>query len=223
MSRIRGIAGVRGRGPAEARRRWYGTLITRRSGGREEPVTLSQREEDSPLVIEAFLAGDEWALADIYARWSSLIYSVALRSLRDVNDAEEVTQGVFTGAWNSRHTFDPSRSRLPAWLIGIARNKIADAHGARAKQARLQTQLVTVNKVDDQIEPADLADRLMLADEMGRLAPVPRQVLRMAFYDDLTHSQIAERTGLPPGTVKSHIRRSLQRLRKSLEAQADAY
>jgi len=82
---------------------------------------------------------------------------------------------------------------------------------------------VTVNKVDDQIEPADLADRLMLADEMGRLAPVPRQVLRMAFYDDLTHSQIAERTGLPPGTVKSHIRRSLQRLRKSLEAQADAY
>lgn len=200
----------------------WGTLDLLDRSPDEEPMALFQREDDS-LVVEAFLAGEEYALAEVYARWSSLVYSVALRSLRDTHDAEEVTQGVFTGAWNSRHTFDPSRARLSAWLVGITRNKVADAHSARAKRARLQTQLMTVKQVDDQIEPTDLADRLMLADEMGRLAPIPRQVLRMAFYDDLTHTQIAERTGLPAGTVKSHIRRSLQRLRTNLEAQADAH
>ena len=182
-------------------------------------MVVTERDEDLPAVIEAFLAGDELALAEIYARWSSLVYSVALRSLANVGDAEEVTQRVFTGAWTSRHTFDPTRAQLPAWLIGITRNKIADAHAARSKQARLRTQMITVTQLDDKIEPADLADRLMLADEMSRLAAIPQQVLRMAFYDDLTHTQIAERMGLPPGTVKSHIRRSLLKLRQRLEVQ----
>lgn len=186
-------------------------------------MVVIQRGEDSPTVIEAFQAGDELALAEIYACWSSLVYTVALRSLGNVTEAEEVTQRVFTRAWTSRHTFDPTRARLPAWLIGITRNEIADAHAARGKQARFRTQMIAVTQMDDQIEPADLADRLMLADEMSRLAAIPQQVLRMAFYDGLTHAQIAERMGLPPSTVKSHIRCSLLKLRKRLEVQTDAY
>jgi RNA polymerase sigma factor (sigma-70 family) len=186
-------------------------------------VVTQEEDDDLTSVIDAFVAGDEQALADIYGRWSSLVYSVALRSLGNVTDAEEVTQKVFTGAWTSRHTFDPTRAKLPAWLIGITRNKIADAHAVRSKQAQLRTQMVQVAQVNDKIEPADLADRLMLADEMSRLAAVPQQVLRMAFYDDLTHAQIAERMGLPAGTVKSHIRRSLLKLRERLEVLADAY
>lgn len=186
-------------------------------------MVVTQGGDDLSRVIEAFVAGDELALAEIYARWSSLVYSVALRSLGNVTDAEEVTQRVFTAAWTSRHTFDPTRAQLPAWLIGITRHKIADAHAARSKQARLRTQLITVTQTDDKIEPADLADRLMLADEMSRLAATPQRVLRMAFYDDLTHTQIADRMGLPPGTVKSHIRRSLLKLRERLEVVADAY
>ena len=182
-----------------------------------------QQGHDLPTVIEAFRAGDELALAEIYARWSSLVYSLALRSLRDVTDAEEVTQRVFTGAWTSRRTFDPSRVPLSAWLVGITRNKIADAHAARSKQARLRTQMITQTHMEDKIEPADLAERLMLADEMSRLDAVPEQVLRMAFYDDLTHAQIAERMGLPLGTVKSHIRRSLLKLRERLGVLADAH
>ncbi len=186
-------------------------------------MVVTQGGDDLPTVIEAFVAGDELALAEIYARWSSLVYSVALRSLGNVTEAEEVTQRVFTGAWTSRPTFDPTRAQLPAWLIGITRNKIADAHAARSQQARLRTQMITVAQMDDKIEPADLANRLVLADEMSRLAAIPQQVLRMAFYDDLTHAQIAERMGLPPGTVKSHIRRSLLKLRERLEVLADAY
>lgn len=185
-------------------------------------MVVIERGDDSPTLTEAFHAGDELALAEIYACWSPLVYSLALRSLRDVTDAEEVTQRVFTGAWTSRHTFDPTRARLPAWLVGITRHKIADAHAARSKQARLRTQMITKTQMEDKIEPADLAERLMLADEMSRLDAVPEQVLRMAFYDDLTHVQIAERMELPLGTVKSHIRRSLLKLRQRLEVLTDA-
>ena len=179
--------------------------------------------DDSAAVIEAFVAGDAIALAEIHARWSGLVYSVALRSLGNVTDAEDVTQRVFTGAWTSRHTFDPTRAKLPAWLVGITRNKVADAHTARSKQALLRMQTITVTKMKGAIEPADLADRLMLADELSRLAATPQQLLRMAFYDDLTYVQIAERMGLPEGTVKSHIRRTLLKLRKRLEVLADEY
>jgi RNA polymerase sigma factor (sigma-70 family) len=182
-----------------------------------------QRGDDLPSVIEAFHVGDELALAEIYDRWSPLVYSLALRSLRNVADAEEVTQRVFTAAWTSRHTFDPTRSRLPAWLIGITRHKIADAHAARSKQARLRTQMITNTQLANRVEPADLAGRLMIADEMSRLDAVPEQVLRLAFFDDLTHVQIAERMQLPLGTVKSHIRRSLLKLRERLEVLTDAH
>lgn len=184
---------------------------------------VTQGDNDASTVIEAFLAGDELALAEIYARWSSLVYSVALRSLGNVTDAEEVTQRVFTQAWTSRDTFDPNRARLPGWLIGITRNNLADAYAVRSKQARLGTEIDTVTEMDDQIEPKDLAERLVLADEMSRWEEIPQKVLRMAFYDDLTHVQIAERMGLPPGTVKSHICRSLLKSRDRLEVLADAY
>jgi len=184
-------------------------------------MVVTLRGDDLPTVIHAFHAGDELALAEIYARWSPLVYSLALHSLGNVTDAEEVTQRVFTSAWTSRHTFDSTRARLSAWLIGITRTKIAEAQATRSQQAQLQTQMTTVTQMDDTTEP-DLAERLLLADEVSRLDAIPQQVLRMALHHDLTHAQIAERMGLPSGAVKSHIRRSLVELRTRLEVQPDA-
>ncbi|GAA3555722.1 hypothetical protein GCM10022197_08610 [Microlunatus spumicola] len=183
---------------------------------------MLQREDDPPQVVDAFRAGDERALAEIYRRWSPVVHGLALRSLGDVDDAEEVTQQVFTAAWTSRHTFDPERARLAAWLVGIARNKLADAHAARARQRRIRTEVLSRTQVDDTVEPPDLASQLVLLDELSYLPAVPAQVIRMAFYDDLTHTQIAERLGMPLGTVKSHIRRSLCRLRERLEELAES-
>ncbi|RFA16360.1 RNA polymerase subunit sigma-24 [Subtercola boreus] len=182
-----------------------------------------QAPDDDEALIQGFIDGDDRALAEVYARWSALVYTLALRSLGDVGEAEDVTQGVFVSAWRSRATFDRSRSRLPSWLVGITRNKIADAHTARSRARALSQQLEATAGPEVSKDPEDVADRLLVADELKRLDPVARQVMYLAFYDDLTHVQIAERLALPLGTVKSHIRRSLEKLKVRLEVNTDAH
>jgi RNA polymerase sigma-70 factor (ECF subfamily) len=196
--------------------------MLQRAEGSPAVVTVSP-DDDLDGLVEAFVAGEEAALSRVYTRWSPLIYSVALRSLGEVTEAEDVTQKVFVAAWTSRHNYRPDRASLPAWLMGIARYKIFDAHNSRTKESRIRSELAQSPQVRLTTEPLDVAERLILADEIDRLDEVPRQVLRMAFYEDLTHAQIAERMKLPPGTVKSHIRRSLIKLRNRLEVRADAY
>lgn len=175
-------------------------------------------ETDDDLIARDFAAGGERALEEAYQRWSALIYTLAVRSLGDASDAEDVTQKTFVAAWIGRSGFDPNRARLSAWLVGIAKNKIADTHEARARIRRLQEQLAAVSTPRDFVdEPVDLADTLLVADEIALLEPEAQRVIRLAFFDDLTHSEISTRLGLPLGTVKSHIRRSLQRMRTRLE------
>jgi len=166
----------------------------------------------------AFVAGEESALAEVYRRWSSLVFTLAVRSLGDRGDAEDVTQKVFVSAWTGRAGYTPERSTLSAWLVGITKNKIADTHEARARVRRLHEELAaTTSRGEPIVEDFDLADTLMVADEIARLEPDARAIMRLAFFDDLTHNQIADRLELPLGTVKSHIRRSLQRMRTRLE------
>ncbi|WP_253259594.1 RNA polymerase sigma factor [Subtercola boreus] len=186
-------------------------------------IVTDQAPDDDEALIQGFIDGDDRALAEVYARWSALVYTLALRSLGDVGEAEDVTQGVFVSAWRSRATFDRSRSRLPSWLVGITRNKIADAHTARSRARALSQQLEATAGPEVSKDPEDVADRLLVADELKRLDPVARQVMYLAFYDDLTHVQIAERLALPLGTVKSHIRRSLEKLKVRLEVNTDAH
>ena len=173
-------------------------------------------DDELPELEHRFQQGDERALVTAYERWSALVYTLALRSLGRASDAEDVLQRTFVSAWEGRANYDPDRGHLSAWLVGISRHRIADALEARSRLRDLDERLRAAAG-----EPAhgetDLADRLLIADEIARLDTTAREVVRLAFYDDLTHTQIAERLGLPVGTVKSHIRRSLYRLRSRLE------
>jgi RNA polymerase sigma factor (sigma-70 family) len=188
-----------------------------RRGERQLGDGVAPGSVDDQALAAAFTAGDEWALREAYARWSPLVFRLALRSLGDRTDAEDVAQQVFISAWRTRSGFDVSRSALGAWIVGITRHRIADAHEARSRSRRLEEVLVAEASARPAAVDDDMADRVMVAEELDRLEPVPRRVMQLAFYDQLSHSQIAETLGLPVGTVKSHVRRSLTRLRTRWE------
>jgi RNA polymerase sigma factor (sigma-70 family) len=181
-----------------------------------------QDEAGADALDVAFRAGDESALETAYRNWGPLVYTLAMRSLGQVQDAEDVTQRVFIAAWRRRETYDPGRARLPAWLVGITRREIADAHGSRSRTSAAPLDVEDWQEHEHPQGATDVTDRLLVADEIARLTPQAQRVIRLAFYEDLTHQQIGERLGMPLGTVKSLIRRSLERMRRSLEVADDA-
>lgn len=181
------------------------------------PAIKESTIDDEAELATRFVAGDPDALKVMYERWSRLVYTLAARSLGDLAEAEDVTQRTFVSAWTSRGGFTPGAGSLGGWLVGIARHRIADAHAVRSRGARLEEAMRAVAE-EPVSAPVDVADSLVIADEIDRLEPDARAVVRLAFYEDLTHAQIADRLAMPLGTVKSHLRRSLTRLRTRLEA-----
>ncbi|MBC9715843.1 sigma-70 family RNA polymerase sigma factor [Streptomyces sp. TRM66268-LWL] len=162
------------------------------------------------------------AFEELYDEWASLVHLAARRALGDEFEAQDVTQQVFVAAWRGRSGYRPERGNARSWLLGITRHKIADALAARTRRAKLvdaaahRAPQVFVPSADGLLAQ-QAVDRIVIQSELARLSAVQRDVLRLAFYSDLTQVQIAERTGLPLGTVKSHVRRGLHVLRDNLE------
>jgi RNA polymerase sigma factor (sigma-70 family) len=164
-----------------------------------------------------FASGNDDDLAEVYQRWSRLVYTIALRSTRNADDAADITQSVFVSAWRGRAGFDPAAGALPAWLVGITRRRIADHWAQRAKQAKVEVAAMTNHDSNPAPSAESAVDRVVVADEIAHLGDPQRRIIEMAFFEDLTHAQIASALRLPLGTVKSHIRRSLEQMRGRLE------
>ncbi|MFJ3307086.1 sigma-70 family RNA polymerase sigma factor [Streptomyces sp. NPDC086549] len=186
------------------------------------PVYPADESFADEELARGLAAGEDACLAAAYHRWSALVHTLARRSLGDNGEAEDVTQQVFLGVWRGRHGYRPERGPLAAWIVGITRRRIADALAARSRRGELVTAAASALVPDGTRagRPEAVLDRVLVGHELARLPAPQRRVLRMAFYEDLTQTQIAARTGWPLGTVKSHARRGLHQLRRRLEQQA---
>lgn len=182
----------------------------------EGPMINGAAEQDVQL-LDRVRRGDEQAMAAIYDRYSRVVYSVALRVLRDPASAEDVVQDVFLGLWRRPEGFISARGSLGGWLAVVARNRSIDT--LRRKRPSEQVEEVYLASPFDLASEAERNTMMQRARTVILRLPLEqRKALEMAYFDGLTHSEIAEVTGDPLGTVKTRIRTALLSLRKELEA-----
>lgn len=176
--------------------------------------TQASNAKDEAAWIARIRAGDETAMADLYDGYSGIVYGVALRVLNDAAAAEDVLQEVFLQLWRNPQSFDAGRGRLAPWLAVIARNRAIDLLRKRPFAEDIDELPVAANtNLED-----DSARRLAVEKVRGVLAGLPREqskALEMAFFEGMTHTEIAAKTGDPLGTVKTRIRTGLLAVRKA--------
>jgi len=168
-------------------------------------------------LVTAIRSADQGAMAALYDRYSSIVYAVALRVLQDTGAAEDVLQDILMQLWRNPGLFDASRGNMAAWLAVITRHRAIDALRRRRPENDIADVVVSV-----ETDFAGDADRSRAMDRVrGALQTMPtpqRSALEMAYFEGLTHNEIAEKTGEPLGTIKTRIRTGLLSLRKVLAA-----
>jgi RNA polymerase sigma-70 factor, ECF subfamily len=179
-------------------------------------IHRSEVESDRSLMDRVRIR-EQQAITEIFDRYARLVYSVALRVLNDSGHAEDVMQEIFFQLWRNPDSFSSSRGTLGAWLMVVARNRAIDQLRQR-KPAEPVDEVIVAAKTNLQSE----AERNIIMQKVqGILGDLPieqQESLQMAFFDGLSHSEIAEKTGQPLGTVKTRIRSALTSLRKRLKA-----
>lgn len=161
---------------------------------------------------------DDDALKHLYQRYGALVYSIAYQTLGNQEDAEEATQDVFMQVWQKRQQYDPERGSMVAWISTISRHTAIDR--LRKKSRRLPDQaLVSLDSaphlwesIASEMEDDDLQRRVAAA--IPRLNAEQQEAIKLAYFYGLTQREIAERLERPLGTVKSHIRQGMERLRQ---------
>ena len=191
--------------------------------GMHEPMnrgaTDSPGGDDLASILEAVARGDRKAFAQLYDRTSGKLYGICLRLLGNESEAEDVLQDVYVTVWQKAERFDRGRASPITWLAVLARNKGID---------RLRRRSTRSEPIEAAYEVEDEAplpfEQVRTKQEAGRLSHCldqlderPRAMIRAAFLDGATYPELAEREGVPLGTMKSWIRRAMQRLRGCLE------
>ena len=166
---------------------------------------------DSEL-LQRIARGSEEAFRMLWDRFGAGVYTLCRRRLGDVGAAEDATQETFTSVWRRAGTFDPERGSAAAWLYAVARN--AAAQLVRRGQAGSSLTVLDDQTADVETDPVT---GLAVHAALTRLPATEREVLELAYFDDMTQIQIAARLRLPLGTVKTRTRSGLRRLAGYLE------
>ena len=187
---------------------------------RERPVTL--RRPAAPTRQERRLAralrrGDADALQAVHEAHGSVVFGFLRRALRDEGEAEDVFQQVMLEVWNRGADYDPSRASMLTWIMTIARSRAIDAMRRHRPEPRDPASLPEVGAPEAELDR--MAERWRIAGLLQRLSEDERDLLRMRFHDELSQTEIAARTGVPLGTVKTRMVRALERLRELIDAE----
>jgi RNA polymerase sigma-70 factor (ECF subfamily) len=180
------------------------------------PCTPARAER---RLVAELRAGEARALETIHAQYGSTLFGYLLHVLRERSAAEDVFQQVLTEVWRRGKQYDPSRGSLVTWLLTIARSRAIDELRRRRPEPLDPEQLphVPVDAPQD-----DMLDRWRMSHLLAQLPIDERMLLQLRFYDELSQSEIAERTGLALGTIKGRMVRGLERLRALMDAEAMA-
>ena len=181
----------------------------------------SQHVPDSALV-ERMVAGDEGALAALYDRYSGMLFAMLVRTLRDPQAAEEILQDLFLQLWRGAARFDATRGSLPAWLMVIGRNRALSRLRTREhREIPEDIEAFPANAVPSSVNLEDDAERSLLMEKlrtaMATLPAEQREAVELAYFEGMTQTEIAARTGSPLGTVKSRVRSAMQSLKQAFD------
>jgi RNA polymerase sigma-70 factor, ECF subfamily len=178
-------------------------------------VTRDRDGNPDAAVLQRVRAGDRTAMAQVYDKYNRLVYSIALRILRDRSAAEDLLQDVFLRVWR-KPQIDCPESGLGPWLAVVTRNGAIDMIRRRKPQAEVTEITFRSNSFPDKAaEMSQFVDRARVV--METLDANQRAAVELAFFEGLTHTEIAERTGAPLGTVKTRLRSAIQTLRRAMQ------
>lgn len=172
-------------------------------------------------ILAAMMRRDEAALGRLYDLTVDKLFSLTRRIIGNAADAEEVVCDVYVQAWQTAATFDAGRGSVLAWLLVMCRSRALDLLRQRRARTEAAGQAVAMREESPEPGPEDLLAQIQegtaVHRALSRLSPLRRQLVGLAFFRGLSHQEIAAAVRLPIGTVKSHLRRSLQDLRGALD------
>jgi RNA polymerase sigma-70 factor (ECF subfamily) len=176
--------------------------------------TQAPNNEDDAALIARMQAGDESAMAALYDRYSGIVYGVALRVLGNTTSAEDVLQEIFLQLWRNPYVFDTTRGKLAAWLAVVTRNRAIDQLRRNPPEDDIEDLPIALTaNLENEAVQRQAVEKIRTA--LSQFPQEQRRALEMAFFEGLTHSEIASKTGEPLGTIKTRIRTGLLALRKA--------
>lgn len=181
-------------------------------------ITVSGRPIVANTILQRIALGEKAAVQECLSRYGGLVWSLARRFLGNATEAEDAVQDIFVELWKNAAKFNPSLSSEPTYITMVTRRRLIDR---RRKIVRRPELVQLPDAVASKQQPG--TNQIELIDEAAQAAaallelrPEQQQVLKLAVYHGLTHEEIAQNTGMPLGTVKTHARRGLIRLREAL-------